>query len=217
MGAASKPFGPLLACMSIVVGLLASGAAVARTPNGVSFPPSMTVNGTTLTLNGTGTRTVSYFVDAYASALYLRSPAHTLRAVLAERDPKVLVTRYLRDATVPQTIAEYKSLHDKFCSANPCSPPSAASFQRVLDAVTPNSVGDSSTDVVDNGTLTDQPERQGRADVARSHLCEGLHRDRRRSLVTHGRVSRRAARQPVTPAPAGALYGSNNPENNVDP
>ncbi len=154
MGAASKPFGLLLACMSIVVGLLASGAAVARTPNGVSFPPSMTVNGTTLTLNGTGTRTVSYFVDAYASALYLRSPAHTLRAVLAERDPKVLVTRYLRDATVPQTIAEYKSMHDKFCSANPCSPPSAASFQRVLDAVTPNSVGDSSTDVVDNGTLT---------------------------------------------------------------
>ena len=154
MGAASKPFGPLLACMSIVAGQLASGAAVARTPNGVSFPPSMTVNGTTLTLNGTGTRTVSYFVDAYASALYLRSPAHTLRAVLAEQDPKVLVTKYLRDATVTQTIAEYKSMHDKFCSANPCSPQSAASFQRVLDAVTPNSVGDSSTDVVDNGTLT---------------------------------------------------------------
>ena len=154
MRARSRSNFSLFACAALLTAGLVTGAAVARTPNGVSFPPSKTVDGATLALNGTGTRTVSYFLDAYASALYLRMPAHTVQAVLAEPGPKMLITKYLHDATVAQTDTEYKAIYNKFCSSNPCSHQSYASFQRVLDAVTPIHVGDSSSYVIDNGTLT---------------------------------------------------------------
>lgn len=151
---ARTPATALLACLALASPALDIAPALARTPSGVSFPASRTVDGVTLQLNGAGTRTVSYFVDAYASALYLRTPARSTEAVLAEPDPKLLLTTYLHDATVSQTHAEYKRIYNSYCESATCTPQSRASFQRVLDAVTPIKTGDTSSYVIDKGTLT---------------------------------------------------------------
>jgi zona occludens toxin (predicted ATPase) len=124
--------------------------AQAKTPDGVSFPPTMTVDGTTLVLNGTGTRTISYFLDAYASALYVRTKASTPAAIMAEQPPFVVVTKYLHDGTVDQTKAEFRHVYNKFCESNPCSRQSEASFQMVLDHVQPTHVGDQSVTILNN-------------------------------------------------------------------
>jgi hypothetical protein len=134
--------------------ILGSVGAQAKTVDGVTFPPSMSQDGKTLVLNGVGTRTISYFLDVYVSALYLTTSASTLDAVLAEPDPKVLVTHYLHDATPDQTKSEYTAIYNRFCATTACSAQSHVSFQKVLDSVTPTHVGDYSTYVIENGTLT---------------------------------------------------------------
>jgi hypothetical protein len=131
-----------------------SATADARTVGGATFPDSMTVDGKTLVLSGAGKRVMFAIVDVYASALYLSQPATTVDAVLAEPDPKVLVTKYLHDASVAQTQQEYNLIYNRYCGANTCTPAGRASFEKVLAAVTASKVGQTTTYVLDNGTVT---------------------------------------------------------------
>ena len=74
--------------------------------------------------------------------------------MVAEPGLKALLTTYLHDATVSQTHAEYRGIYNSFCSNAACSHRTSASFQRVLNSVTPIKSGDTSTYVIDNGTIT---------------------------------------------------------------
>ncbi len=65
----------LVACLTI------SGTVQARQVSGISFPESMTVNNTTLALNGAGVRS-KYFLDVYAVGLYLPEPSQNPAAII---------------------------------------------------------------------------------------------------------------------------------------
>lgn len=145
----------LVSVAALAAALAAPGlGAQARTVGGATFPDTMTIGGKTLVLSGAGKRVMFAIVDVYASALYLARPATTLEAVLAEPDPKVLVTKYLHDASVAQTQQEYNLIYNRYCGANPCTAAGRASFEKVLAAVTPSKVGQTTTYVLDDGTVT---------------------------------------------------------------
>lgn len=79
---------------------LAAAGSVAAAPTSTKFEPSQTVQGTTLTLNGAGTRYRAIF-KVYDMALYTQGKVGTPEALLALPGPKRLNFVALRD--VPGT------------------------------------------------------------------------------------------------------------------
>lgn len=65
---------------------------------GVSFPESMQVADTQLTLNGTGIRKATWLkVKVYVAALYLETKSTNAPAIISEASPKRLVMHFVRD------------------------------------------------------------------------------------------------------------------------
>ena len=75
--------------------LVAGAASVAGMElAGVTLPDTVTVNGTTLTLNGMGVRK-KLFIKVYVGGLYLATPSHNAAAVIAAEEPKQVVMHFL--------------------------------------------------------------------------------------------------------------------------
>jgi hypothetical protein len=77
------------------VGLaLVAVAAAAMELAGVTLPDTITVNGTTLTLNGMGIRK-KLFIKVYVGGLYLQAPSHDAAAIITADEPKQVVMHFL--------------------------------------------------------------------------------------------------------------------------
>ena len=140
--------------------LLAATPASAVTISGTQFPDQMTVGTTPLALNGAAVRIFFGFVHGYASALYVRTPAHTDGAILGEPGPKVLMTKYLHNASAGQMRREFANVHDPYCAKHACSPANEASYRQMVASLTPVKEGETSTFIItDTGLQVMRDER----------------------------------------------------------
>jgi hypothetical protein len=114
----------LLACTS---------PAGAVTIDGVTFPPTLTVEGRALRLNGAGVRTLTLFhVPAYAAALYLEHPSHDADVIEASTEIKALILGYLRAASKEQVQALFRRSEARYCEAGGCPASDAQDFERLV-------------------------------------------------------------------------------------
>ncbi len=88
--------------LSALFGACLSAAALPASIAGITPPDSVTVDGSTLVLNGAGKRTRYVFVDVYVGALYLRARSSDAQQVLADPGPKRLSMTLLRSLTADQ-------------------------------------------------------------------------------------------------------------------
>jgi chalcone isomerase-like protein len=85
-----------LAPIALLFALLAP--AQARTLAGVELPDTVTVDGTTLRLNGMGLRAATALrVKAYVGGLYLEQPSSDAATVIDSHQPKRVTMKFLRD------------------------------------------------------------------------------------------------------------------------
>ena len=117
---------PLLLASLFLLLPLAARADV--TVDGAVFPATLAAGGQTLALNGVGVRVFFHLVDGYATALYLRSPAHTADAVLDAPDPKAIVTHFLHDASLDQIHSETQAIHRRYCAHATCADAEQAAY-----------------------------------------------------------------------------------------
>ena len=73
--------------------LVAVGAAAMELA-GVTLPDTVTINGSTLKLNGMGVRK-KLFVKVYVGGLYVVTPGHDAAAIIAADEPKQVVMHFL--------------------------------------------------------------------------------------------------------------------------
>jgi hypothetical protein len=77
---------------------LSASAQVRNTCEGVTLPRTVTVDGTTLNLNGLGIREASAFqVDVYVAGLYLETASTNAEEILASDTRKRIVLRFVHD------------------------------------------------------------------------------------------------------------------------
>jgi hypothetical protein len=90
-----------LACLLLGPG--AARATVAAACDGVSFPPTLQVRGTTLRLNGLGLRKATIFgIKVYVAALYLAHPSGDAQAILDSSEPQEMQLRFVFHVTAGQ-------------------------------------------------------------------------------------------------------------------
>lgn len=114
---------------------LAPGASAA-TKGGVTMPDTMTVDGTTLLLNGIGVRSFTVFhVRGYVAGLYLPRRTTEADTALAEPGPKALVMQFTRAAGKPQAHDLYVESSRKYCASHACTEADKAAFEALLGTV----------------------------------------------------------------------------------
>jgi predicted acylesterase/phospholipase RssA/CRP-like cAMP-binding protein len=87
-----------LSAASLLLVLAAVASARAATLAGVEMPDTVTVDGTTLVLNGIGLREATRLrIKAYVGALYLEKPSSDAATVIDSRQPKPVTLKFLRD------------------------------------------------------------------------------------------------------------------------
>ena len=87
-----------LSAASLLLVLAAVASARAATLAGVEMPHTVTVDGTTLVLNGFGPREATRLrIKAYVGALYLEKPSSDAGTVIDSRQPKRVTLKFLRD------------------------------------------------------------------------------------------------------------------------
>ena len=140
----------MLAAASLAVAAMAVAAparAVVRIDAAV-FPDTLSAGGTTLALNGVGVRVVFLVVRAYATALYLKQPAHTTDAVMSGPNPKAVLTSFLHAASITQLRDESDAIHRRFCAQTTCSAADQASYAVFLAHLQPAHAGETQLIVV---------------------------------------------------------------------
>jgi hypothetical protein len=87
-----------IAFMTMLPGLVAVASVRAATVAGVELPDTVTVDGTTLVLNGMGLRQATALrVKAYVGGLYLEKRTSDPDTVIESRQPKRVTMQFLRD------------------------------------------------------------------------------------------------------------------------
>jgi hypothetical protein len=87
-----------LSAASLLLVLAAVASARAATLAGVEMPDTVTVDGTTLVLNGIGLQEATRLrIKAYVGALYLEKPSSDAGTVIDSRQPKRVTLKFLRD------------------------------------------------------------------------------------------------------------------------
>jgi hypothetical protein len=120
-----------------------SGAA---TIDGVTFPPTFTVEGRTLQLNGIGLRTLTLFrIHAYVAALYLEQPSHDANAIEASPETKMLMLEYRRAASKEQIQNIFRRAAARSCGPGGCTASDAQDFERLIAVFPPVKEGDITT------------------------------------------------------------------------
>jgi hypothetical protein len=138
---------PLALTIALLAVTLLAGSPAARAAP--ALPPSVTVDGQVLLLNGSGLRVFFLVVDGYRSGLYLRSPAHDAASVLAEGAPMEIRTVFLHAADASDLRGELNRIHDAYCARNLCSDADAAAYRTLLAHEEPVRAGDTEVIVID--------------------------------------------------------------------
>lgn len=89
----------------MVIGALVGGSLVAKTVEGVDVPDSVSVEGKSLALNGTGVRSVKLAfipIKAYVAAFYAPKPLGSADAVMGSEGPMEFRFIFLRSANQGQ-------------------------------------------------------------------------------------------------------------------
>jgi hypothetical protein len=124
---------------------LASNAAAA-TLDGVILPDSYTVDGQPFVLNGLGLRTLTIFrIRAYVAGLYLPSPSHDARQILASREPKIILLEFIRAASKARVEEQYRAGERDNCGEGECARSDQSDFDRLVAAAPAVKPGDTST------------------------------------------------------------------------
>ena len=111
--------------------------AAAEKLNGIRFPSQETAGHTELLLNGAGLRTYSIFhVHIYVAGLYLQTPSHSAKDILASSGKKMLVLHFVRNVPAAKVRKAWRTGLLNNCVA-PCtlSPEHVAQFLASLHAV----------------------------------------------------------------------------------
>jgi Chalcone isomerase-like len=91
-----------------IVAVLVAASSLAVEVAGVSVPPTLTVDGKTLKLNGAGLRTKVVF-KVYVAALYLETPSKDAAGIVSSDQAKAMrlaILRSLKGSQVSEAIAE---------------------------------------------------------------------------------------------------------------
>ena len=132
-----------LAATFIAATLLAHGA-IAKTVGGVTFPDTIQVDGKTLVLNGMGARTYTILgIRGYVAGLYLEHPSHDARAIESDPGTKVILLRYLRDASKEQVERQFRAGEQTNCGAGQCTQSDVADWERLIKLSPAVHAGDS--------------------------------------------------------------------------
>ncbi len=136
------PMKLLLAGMFAIIWQAASAATLA----GVTLPPTYSVGGLSLGLNGIALRTLYIFeVKIYVAGLYLAQPSHDPQAILASPTPKVLVLQFLHGGSKAEVEHEYREGERTNCGSGGCNPADSADFERLVAAAPAVKEGDTTT------------------------------------------------------------------------
>jgi hypothetical protein len=131
---------PALLCLWL------ASSATAATLVGMTLPDSYGVDGQSLVLNGIGLRTLTIFgIRAYVAGLYLPRPSHDAREILASREPKVLILKFIRGASKERIERQYRAGEAINCGNGECAPSDRADFERLVAAAPAVKPGDTST------------------------------------------------------------------------
>ena len=85
--------------------------------NGIGFPNHTQVQGTLLTLNGLGLRTVSTLkIRLYVAALYVAEPSNDPRSILDSSAPNEMIIQFIRGVSAMQL---RKSLEEELAQNSP--------------------------------------------------------------------------------------------------
>ncbi len=77
-----------------------SSTAIAAELDGIHFPDSVQIEGTTLVLNGVGQRVYSFLrVPIYVAGLYLQHPSTDANAILGSSQVKLLTIKFQHDVS----------------------------------------------------------------------------------------------------------------------
>jgi hypothetical protein len=90
--------------LSVVLTLVAASVAAMELA-GVTMPDTVTVNGSTLKLNGMGVRK-KLFIKVYVGGLYLATPSHDAAAIIAADEAKRVVMHFLYSKVSKEKLTE---------------------------------------------------------------------------------------------------------------
>lgn len=90
---------PMAIALGLAAALASAAPALAKGVQGVTFPDTATVGGTTVTLNGMGVRVAYIFVKVYVAGLYLEKPTHDAQQAIQTDAAKRMLLQFLRDVT----------------------------------------------------------------------------------------------------------------------
>jgi hypothetical protein len=163
----------------ITVALLAGGGlAVGAELAGVELPETVTVDGTTLHLNGMGLRQATVLrVKAYVGGLYLEKRTRDAGVVIESAQPKRVTMVFLRDISKGQLASGWAD------SLRKVAPEETAAIDRFMTLI---------PDLASGDRMTFTSPRPGRGDRASG---QGSRHDRGRRLrqgAAHGMVRTRA-------------------------
>jgi hypothetical protein len=135
-----------------VIGCWLASNAAAATFAGATLPDNYPVNGQSLVLNGIGLRTLTFLgIHAYVAALYLPRPNHDPLQILASPGPKVLVLKFLHDASKARIEKQYRAGEAENCGNGGCAPSDRGDFERLVAAAPAVNAGDTTSYVFTSG------------------------------------------------------------------
>ncbi len=108
----------IAACTVLLVTSLIPVSALAIDQEAIKFPAQKKVDGTTLTLNGTGIRKATIFnVKVYKAGLYLNHKSPNPVEILQEKSPKHLEMVFLKDLSADKLRDSWKDGFAKNCGS----------------------------------------------------------------------------------------------------
>lgn len=134
-----------------LVATLASGDALAKTVDGVEFPDTASVGGTTLLRNGIGART-AMFMRFYLAALYVEKAGHDAAGLIAPDRPREARLAILKDVSKERFVDAAKAGFEKNTPSP--SPELQARMDTFLALIPPLKPGDTLTFTYVPGTGT---------------------------------------------------------------
>ena len=107
----------LAVTLSVLLALTFVSSASAAELEGVTFPEQITVNGKTLTLNGTALLKKFVFVKVYAGGFYLENPTKSGKEAIESEQIKVFDIHYLTDKATAEKLKD--GFKEEIVNANP--------------------------------------------------------------------------------------------------
>jgi Chalcone isomerase-like len=143
-----------MAALAVALACGPPAISAAATIDGVTFPPTLIVEGQILHLNGMGLRTLTLLdIHAYLAGLYLEHSARDAGAIEASKGIKALLLQYLRAASKTEVQDIFRQSEARYCGAGGCPASDAQDFERLMALFPPVKRGDYVTFIVSSRGL----------------------------------------------------------------